>query len=92
MDDTKVEYCHQINGKGVPLPTIHVGWNAEAQDIAMTFDSDEFKTWNFLVKVLEMALDRAKEQQEFHKARNLAGMMAQQQEAQRLANGLKLGR
>ena len=41
------------------LPTIHVGWDADAQQVTLQFVPDEFKQWEFLIAVLEMAKMKA---------------------------------
>lgn len=69
----------QPNGQPVALPTIHIGWDAEKQIVRLAFDDKDFRTWNFIIGVLEMALQSAKDQHQF--ATIQQRMMAIQQQA-----------
>jgi hypothetical protein len=50
------------NGEKAQLPAIAVGWDAEAQGIQLQFDPGQFKTWEFVLAVLEMAVRHAETQ------------------------------
>lgn len=55
---------------------IRIGFDPVAQDVSLKFKPEEFKNWDFLLAVLDMAREKAKlmKQQQ---------MMAQMQEMQR---------
>ena len=73
-------------GKLKSIPAIAVGWDAENQSVAVRFNNSEFKTWDFLIATLQMAVSWAEQQ------RRLAQFGAVQQQSaedQQLKNVLK---
>ncbi len=65
-----------MEGNGTALPKIEVRWDAATQNVQLDFDTKQFKSWDFLVAVLDMA----KAQAEFN--RRMAQQMAAQQAMQ----------
>ncbi len=53
------------NGGPKKLPTLSVGWDAELQQPVLTFESTDFKNWDFVIMVLRGALLRAKDARKF---------------------------
>lgn len=47
-EEKKIEAATQF-------PTIEVAWNAAEQSVGVRFDSKEFRNWEFVLAVLEMA-------------------------------------
>lgn len=45
------------------LPTLAIGWDSELQSVALNFNPDQFKTWDFVIAVLDMAKQKAQEAQ-----------------------------
>jgi phenylalanine-4-hydroxylase len=84
-----------LNGEKM-LPTIHVGWDAEHQVVRLAFDDQEFKTWNFVIANLEMALQLAKDNHQMQVAQKRMQLMQQQVQnqvlAQEVAKGIQIGR
>lgn len=71
------------NGSG-SLPAIDVIWDSDKQTVLLGFDRDQFKTWEFVVAVLDMAKSFAETQRRLATLRS-----AQEQEAaQKLATSL----
>lgn len=48
------------HGKPVNLPGIVVGWDQKAQMVRLKFDTNEFLKWEFVIMVLEAAVEQAK--------------------------------
>ncbi len=64
------------NGGPKQLPAIAIGWNAEAQIVEIQFDPAHFKTWDFVIALLDMAKLQAENN------RRLAQLRAMQQQSQ----------
>ena len=78
------------NGEPKELPAIQVLWDAENQAVGLVFNGGkdgDFKQWAFVIGVLQMAVEKAKEMQQ---GAAMQAMMAQQQ-AQSMAQKLRLG-
>lgn len=54
----------KTNGQPAKVPEIKIGWDAEHQSIGLSFDTKEFKTWEFVLAVLKMAERRAEQEAE----------------------------
>jgi hypothetical protein len=65
-------------------PTLTIVWDADKQAVGLGFDANAFKTWTFIIGLLEMAKNMAIQNE--HMARMQA--MAQQAEAQQLRKRL----
>ena len=63
------------NGDKEPLPAITIEWDAAAQNVNVKFNTEEFKTWDFILAALGMATEFAKFQ--LNMAR-MAGVQQQQ--------------
>jgi hypothetical protein len=74
------------------LPAFAIFWDAEAQGVAFDFDPLQFKRWDFVLALLDMARQKA----EFLKGQTqMAQAMQRQveaQQAQRLLGRIGLGR
>ncbi len=67
-----------MEGNGQTLPTIKVSLDAATQTVALDFDTKQFKTWDYLIAVLDMA--KAHAEMNRRMAQNAAmQQMAQQQ-------------
>ncbi len=71
----------------VVLPTIHVGWNPETQDVMLKFDPKEFKTFTFMIAVLDMAKAKAEKMQQVA----MVNGMNEAARAEQLRRQLRLG-
>ncbi len=45
------------------LPTLAIGWDEATQNVHLGFNADQFRTWEFVIAVLEMAKMKAQEAQ-----------------------------
>lgn len=66
------------------LPTLSVGWNAEAQGVALHFDPKQFRSWEFVVGVLQMALAKAEQAQRLQHAQQMQRAVMEQAQNQAL--------
>lgn len=65
------------------LPAVSIGWDAEKQGIQFAFNTGEFKTWNFIIALLEMAKLKAESEQRFQDtAQRQAQLLAMAQQQQ----------
>lgn len=60
---------------GVDLPAVTVGWDSVTQGVHLDFDPAEFRSWNFVIAILKMAVGAAEHQQK-------VSMLAQAQKNQ----------
>lgn len=60
------------------LPTIKIGWDADTQDVTVTFDNKQFLCWDFVQAVLLMAAEKAKFTGQMVRAQAMQAQMAQQ--------------
>ena len=51
--------------------TIKVLWDAETQSVGLQFEQAEFRNWDFVVGVLNMAMDQAKAMRAMCQAANM---------------------
>lgn len=70
-------------------PTIRLIWNAEQQSVDIGFNAAEFKNWDFIIAVLDMAKRNAEEQV---RQNRLALMQQQALAAQQQRQGNELAR
>lgn len=52
----------ELNGakeKILQVPALAIGWNEQEQRVQLTFDPAHFKTWEFILGILEMAKNEA---------------------------------
>ncbi len=77
------------NGK--PLPTIMVSWDASNQTAMLNFDQGEFKTWDFVVAVLDMAKSQAEAMKRTAQVHAMQQQAQQAMQDQAIKRTLKLG-
>lgn len=53
------------------LPAVAIGWDAENQKIQLQFDNKQFKTWDMLIAVFELAKLEAQSQRQIALMANL---------------------
>lgn len=63
-----------------PAKTIAVGFDPARQIVGLQFSTDDFKTWDYVLAILRMAVDQAEQKRK--EAQMIAAMQAQQQAAQ----------
>ena len=68
-----------------PIKKLVLEWNPERQDVGLSFDPAEFKSWEFIIAILEMAKQKAGGIQKVMQMQH----MQQQAQAQAHANALK---
>ena len=49
------------NGQDKQLPTLEISWDNSKQLIGFAFDPKEFKTWDFVIALLDMAKGQAEQ-------------------------------
>ena len=49
------------NGQAKALPTLEITWDNSKQLIGFAFDPQEFKTWDFVIALLDMAKGQAEQ-------------------------------
>ncbi len=76
---------------GTELPTITIAWNQEVQAVGLKFDTKEFKTWDFIIAVLDMARQSAEMQKRVGQMQNLQQAGQQVMQAEAIKRSLKLG-
>ncbi len=81
----------QLNGTPA-LPAINVGWDADKQIVRLAFDEKDFKTWNFVIAALEMAVQLAKDKHQESLTMQRIQRLQQQAQDQAIASQIKLGR
>ncbi len=80
------------NGDPTPgaLPAIHVGWDGVNQGVQLGFDKTQFRSWDFIICVLEMAKAQAEDRRRIGLAQQAQMQMmqaAQDQELRRRLSG-----
>lgn len=70
------------------LPQIKIGWNEKAQTVEMDFDPQNFKSWEFVVAALRMALMKAEDTRRLVMAAQMQMQAQQAMEDRRLADRL----
>ena len=81
----------KVNGSGVPLPCIVLAWDQDAQSVRVQMDPAQFKTWEFVLAVLEMAKSWATFQQRNGQAVAMQQAMAEQARLQDIQKTLRGG-
>jgi hypothetical protein len=93
-----------INGNGNHKPAqepaadapaeavIKVKFDVARQDVALEFDTREFLTWAFVLATLDMARRKAEQMQRMVEVQQMQHQLAQQAQAQQIANGITLGK
>ena len=49
----------ESNDQKKKLPTLEITWDASTYDICLNFKEEDFKNWEFVIAILEMAKIRA---------------------------------
>ncbi len=73
-------------------PSITIGWDAEAQGVTLHFKSNEFKTWDFVLALLDMAKQKAETLKRVAQMNALQQQAAQAHHDQVIANKIFKGR
>jgi hypothetical protein len=81
-----------LNGGPKKLPTIEVGWDADAQAVALSFDNTEFRTWNFVAAALRMAAEQADQMNKMQQLVQMKQQAMNQAQEQHLRQMLSGGR
>lgn len=76
------------NGGPKQLPAIMVGWNAESQTVHLAFDNQQFKTWDFVITLLEMAKLQAEDKKRMAVMANLQQQSQERAMAERVRQAL----
>ena len=80
------------NGGPQQLPAITIGWDSYHQLVRVHFDTDQFRTWDFALAVLDMAKKEIERQQKTAMINQMQQQASEAQQAQALAQKLQLGR
>lgn len=78
----------EANGEMQQFPTIKVAWNEETHQVGVAFDTREFKTWDFVISVLEMAKRQAETQARIVQMNALQAQAQEQAQIQALRKNL----
>ena len=70
---------------------ITITWKPEEQTVGLNFDPKEFKTWDFLIAVMDIAKRHCEAQARTAQAHTLMQKQAEAQQAIHLRNKLHLG-
>jgi len=70
------------------LPTIKIIWNPETQSVSVSFPTKEFKNWDFVCAVVEMAKVQCEDQRKQVLLANMQRQMMEQQKSQAIAQKL----
>jgi hypothetical protein len=73
-------------------PTIQVLWDEKTQNVALRFDPKEFRSWPFMIGILEMAAKECDKQWRLSQMMQLGQQAQEQQQAQALVQKLQLGK
>ena len=68
------------NGKPPELPTLHVVYDPLKQAVGIQFEATDFKTWDFVLAILDMAKMKAQTQQKMAQVAMLQQAAAMQQQ------------
>jgi hypothetical protein len=72
------------------MPEITVIWDAERQMPSLKFEASEFKTWDFVIMVLEGARRVAEEQRRITIMQGMQQQMAERAQNEMIARQLKI--
>lgn len=79
----------QDNGGVKKLPAISIAFDPDAQIVHLQFDPNEFKTWDYILSLLNMARQKAEENQAIGRMLNAKAMMEQAAQQQSLIRRLR---
>ncbi len=82
----------ELNGGPKNLPGIVVGFDPEAQQVHLKFDAKDFRTWEFVEAILDMAVEKAKQLKIAARMQAMQQAQIDQQAQQVIKNGLVRGR
>ena len=71
------------------LPKITLAWDQEKQSVFIEFQTEQFKTWDFVVGVLGIAKDQAEFNRNMARAADMQRQAAEQQHLMAIRNNLK---
>lgn len=69
--------------------TINVIWDPEKQAIGLKFNTGDFKTWQFVMAVLQMAIENAKEKSDQAKMIAAVNHQAQAQQMGKIIQNIR---
>lgn len=72
---------NSANGEEQKVPYVVILWNQQTQQVGLQFNSDDFRTWDFLIAVLDMAKRKA---EDHRRVQQLQAMQQQQVEAMQI--------
>ncbi len=76
----------ELNGHAKPPPRLVVEWLAEHQVVNLQFTPADFRTWDFVLAVLDMARQKAEQQQRLALGAALQHQMEQVAADKRMAS------
>ena len=68
--------------EGKQLPALAIGWDADKQQVLLDFNPEHFRTWDFVLALLQMAQRKAETQL---RSQQVQAMAEAQQQAQQNA-------
>lgn len=74
---------------GGALPAIRVDWDQVKHLPTVSFDRRDFRSWDFVIAVLEMAVQACKDQRQMAQVEGFRRQMQEQAQAQAIANRLQ---
>lgn len=74
------------------LPAIHVSWDALSQSVDVQLNPQEFKTYEFVLALLDMAKERVQSLRKMAQINQMQQQAVQAAQAQQLAHRIKHGR
>jgi hypothetical protein len=77
---------------GQDLPGIQVLWDEKTQNVVLRFDPKQFRSWPFMIAVLEMASKEADKQWRLSQMNALVQQQQEAQQAQAMVQKLQLGK
>lgn len=73
------------------FPTIKVLWDPEKQEVSVQFQTDQFKTWDFVDAILNMAKAKCQEANRMSKVQQMQQAVAMAQQEQQLRRQIMQG-
>lgn len=74
---------------GLKKPTIIIEWDADRQQAVVSFDSTQFKTWEFVLAVIEMAKLHAETNRRVAEVMNIQRQAAENARVQAILSGAR---
>ncbi len=68
-----------------------ITWDAQTHTVGVRFDSRHFKTWDFVIAVLDMAKQKAEETKRLGQIKHMQRQALEAAQDQAIAKQLKLG-